>query len=272
MVTRSAERAGPLLQVLEQLGAEPVPCPLTRICGPAEADAEKLAAAIERLSRGQYDWLVFSSANAVERLLVEMRTAGLGADVLSGVRIACVGPATERALRVSGLAAQVVPQQSDAEGLGRAVVEAAGVQIASTRVLVPRAEGGKSDALDALREAGAAVDAVTLYRSCTAEASAPEVAAGLELLRSRGADVVAFFAPSQVRAAIDLLGRDACQLIAHCRVVAAIGRTTRAALEERGIAVQAVPSSPTPEALASAIAMEYAVEAGPRPDATSDER
>jgi len=272
VITRSAEKAEALLRLLEGLGAEGHPCPVTRICGPAEEEAARLDAAVARLRQGEYDWLLLSSANAVTRLIATVRAAGPAGELLARVRIACVGSATAAALRAHGLEARVVPQESDAAGLGRAVVAAAGDRVRSARVLLPGAAGGRGEAADALRAAGAEVDVVILYRSCTADPGDPAVANGLSLMRNRAADVVAFYAPSQVRATCELLGDDAPGLIGACRVVAAIGQTTKAALAERGIAVHAIPQSPSAEALASAIAIEYAQRFKPAPRADSDER
>lgn len=224
------------------------------------------------LGARDYDWVLLTSVNAVARFFDAYRAAGQVLEDLGGAKLACVGRATEAALKARDLEARVVPKQNDSAGLGRAVIDASGDRIALQRVLIPCAAGGRTEAAEALRAAGARVDVVTLYRSCTAEADAPEVAPGLELLRDRAADVVAFFAPSQVAAMFELLGAGAGALIGACRVVAAIGQTTRAALAERGVSVDAVPPSPTPEALASAIAMEYADKASSPQRADSDER
>ena len=255
MVTRSPERAACLVRLLEGLGAEVWPCQVTSIAAVEDAG---LRTSLSRLREGAYDWVLFGSANAVRRFFEELGRAGLTSAALAAVQVGCVGPATDTALRARGLRAVVVPHQSDAVGLGHAVMAAAGTTVRSARILVPGAAGGRTEAVEALRAAGAEVDVVALYRSQTVAADAPEAAKGLSLLRARDVDVVAFYAPSQVRATCELLGAEAAELIRACRVVAAIGGTTRAALEERGVTTIAVPSSPTPEALASAIVAEYA--------------
>src|SRR5262249_51063993 len=126
------------------------------------------------------------------------------------------------------------------------------------RVLVPRAEGGRDDAIDRLHEAGVEVVPVTAYRTVPRSADDPSLMIGLDLIAHRRAAVVAFFAPSQVTAPADLLAARAGGLdVLDAAVVAAIGPTTAAALAERGVRAAAVAVSPDPAAMASALAAVY---------------
>ena len=68
VVTRSREQAGELVDMLEERGAEAIQAPTIRIAPPEDPDALDRACA----EAGAYDWIVFTSANAVESF---MRTA-----------------------------------------------------------------------------------------------------------------------------------------------------------------------------------------------------
>jgi uroporphyrinogen III methyltransferase/synthase len=165
-----------------------------------------------------------------------------------------VGPVTAAALAAAGVAL-AVPPAANAAALAAAVLAAG--PVAGLRVLVPRAAGGRDEAVAALRAAGAAVDPVDLYRSVTAPATEPAVAAALARLRAGQIEVAIFFAPSQVTALFELLGDQAARLLAGVGLVAAIGPTTRAALVARGVEVAVAPDSPEVAALASRVAERY---------------
>jgi uroporphyrinogen-III synthase len=238
VITREAEAAAPYAAALAPLGLEGLALPVTRTA-PAQ-DPQELARA---LAHGGYAAIVVASARAA--LAVQ---AARGAATLPEVW--AVGPATARALAAAGITAQVSPGARDAASLATALV--AERSLAGRRVLVPRAEDGRDEAIAILRDAGAVVDAVTAYRTIAADAADPALAHGLELLRRGEVAVCAVFAPSQVAALDALVG--VRRITAR---FAAIGETTAGALREAGVAAVAVAGAPTPERLAKAVSAVY---------------
>ena len=230
------EDAARYAAVLAPLGLEVVALPVTR-SEPAR-DPAVLARAI---AQGGYAAVVVASARAAEAL-----HAARGAHALPEVW--AVGPATARALAAAGIPAEVPPIARDGRALAEAMV--AGRALAGRRVLVPRAEDGRDDAIEILRAAGADVDAITAYRTVAVAGDAPELAHGLAVLRD--AAVCAVFAPSQVTA-LDAL----VPIRAITARLVAIGQTTAAALREAGAAAVAVAAAPTPEGLAKAVSAVY---------------
>jgi uroporphyrinogen-III synthase len=144
----------------------------------------------------------------------------------------------------------VPPGVRDGATLARALVAAR--EVAGQRVLVPRAEDGREEAIAILREAGAQVEAIAAYRTVTASADDPALAHGLGLLRRGEVAVCAVFAPSQVAALDALVG-----VRAITARFAAIGETTAAALRAAGATAVAVAGAPTPEGLAKAVSAVY---------------
>lgn len=266
LVTRAAEQADRFARALAELGAEPIHCPLVRLAPPEPVDAARLDDALDGL--GRFAWVVFASANAVERFFAAMTARALDGRALAGVRLACVGAATAAALGRAGLRADLVPAHGDASGLARAV--AASGDLRGARVLVPRAAGGREEAIELLRAAGAEVEAVAVYRLAPVEADHPSVAASLARLRARQVRAAAFFAPSQVRALFDLLGADARSILGAVPTLAAIGATTASALAARGLTARVVPPAPDAEALAAGIAADVVAREPPAPTATPD--
>ena len=181
VVTRARAQASPLAQRLRGLGATVVEAPAIR--------TEPLAVTVPDLAG--YDLLAVTSPNGAQRLLEEVHDAR----ALAGPVIAAIGPGTARALRKGGIEPDVVPPRAVAESLVEALRE-----VPVRRALVARAEEGRDVLLEALRDRGAEVDVLALYRT-VAEPLSEEVreAAG-------AADYVTFTSGSSVRhflAAID---------------------------------------------------------------------
>ncbi len=294
LVPRAREQAQGFADAVQALGGEPVLMPLTRIAAPAAEQRAELDRALARLrgrpgQGGGYDWLLLASANAVQRFFDELDELGLDARALGGCRIACVGRATARALAARGLRADLVPTRGDAVGVAEAVLAAAATArapgdgagdkpddgtddgaddrsgpAAGMRVLIPRAAGGRDEAVERLRAAGAEVDAVTVYRSDALGVEEAALAPGLAALRAGSVHVIALFAPSQVEALLALAAAAGCEpAVRACPVIAAIGATTRTALERRGIDVQVLPDEPDATRLAEAIATHVSEHAPP---------
>src|SRR5204862_2787891 len=100
VVTRSREQAGELVEMLEERGAEAIQAPTIRIAPPDDSEPLERAAA----GAGSYDWIVFTSANAVEALLGRLQQRG---DIreLKGVRVCAIGPSTAQRIARFGLRA-----------------------------------------------------------------------------------------------------------------------------------------------------------------------
>ena len=248
LVTRAAGQAEKVVRAVAELGGEPMVAALTRLVPPA--DPAPLAAALDRLAG--YRWVVFTSANAVDHFFAALAARGLDARGLAAARLACVGRATAAALARRGLTADLVPPHGDAAGVARAVLAA---DASPGAVLVPRAERGREEAAALLAAAGAEVDLVPVYRLEPVPPTDPALAHALARLAAGEVSAVAFFAPSQVRALVELAGADA---LARVPVLAAIGETTAGALRDSGLAPAVVASAPDGEALVAAIAAALA--------------
>jgi len=126
-------------------------------------------------------------------------------------------------------------------------------EVAGRRVLVPRAEGGREEAIALLRAAGAEVEEVVAYRTEATPAGDPALAEGRAALAAGDAAICVVFAPSQVAALAALVGPAALTALPF----AAIGETTAAALRAAGAGAVAVARTPTPAGIASAVASVY---------------
>jgi uroporphyrinogen-III synthase len=214
---------------------EVIAMPVTRTEPPPDPDA------LARALAEPHDAILVASARGAIAVLEEARKAGTrNGRAITMAEVWAVGPATQL-MFVNARTGEY----ANAASLARALLAARGPNI---RVLVPRAEGGREEAIEILRAAGAHVIDVIAYRTVPVSADDPSIADGLAALPR--ADVVVFFAPSQVAALAALT-----DLVA-LRQCVAIGETTAAALRERGIE-PAVAAEPTPRGIANAVASVY---------------
>jgi uroporphyrinogen III methyltransferase/synthase len=157
LVTRPAHQAESMVRKLEHLGAVVTRMPVVEIREPA--DFTPLDRALEQLRRGEWDWLVFTSANGVHALLRRLDALGRDLRDLGSVKLAAIGPKTAEALREYRLRADVVPATTySSEGLAEALKP----HVAGKRVLLARANRGRELLRDELAKV-ATVEQVTVY-------------------------------------------------------------------------------------------------------------
>jgi uroporphyrinogen III methyltransferase/synthase len=221
-VTRARAQASGLAARLRALGASVVEAPAIRI-EPIAADVPDVAA---------YDLLCLTSPNGVHRLLEEVRDAR----ALAGPTIAAIGPGTAGALREHGIEADIVPERSVAESLVEALAT-----VDVRRALVARAEEARDVLPGALRERGAEVDVLALYRTVAEPLDDAGRTAAL------GADYATFTSASSVRFFHEAVGTlDGPRLVS-------IGPVTSAALRERGYEPAVEAGDHTPDGLVAAL-------------------
>ncbi len=215
--TRDGSPEDPLTRKLEAEGARVSVWPTLRFAPPS--DPTSIREARETLASGGYDWVVVTSARAVEPLGAPPASAS--------PRVAAVGAATASELRLHGWTVDVVGDR-DAGALVDALAREADLK--GRRVLFP-AGSLAGDALeDGLSALGARVDRVEAYRTIPTPPDERSVRADL----AGGVDVVAFASPSAVRALARTLGSDWPTKLEGVGV-AAIGPVTAEALVESGM-------------------------------------
>jgi uroporphyrinogen III methyltransferase/synthase len=219
-----------LVRELEARGAKAVLSPMVAFHPPY--DFAPLDKALRELRI--FDWLLFTSANAV-RALVD-RSQSLELDVMksfAALRIAAVGPVTAEAARKAGLHVSRVA----AKHQGMAIADEFSAELAQKRILLPRSNLASSELPDALRRLGAQVTEVIAYRTFAGD---PE-GEGQSQFFSGHLEAVLFFSPSAVR---NFLNWDAGKggLVLRSisdssrkTAVVAIGPVTAVALRDAGL-------------------------------------
>jgi uroporphyrinogen III methyltransferase / synthase len=248
VLTRAQEQAREFSQLLAAYGAEPVEVPTIQIVPPASWQA--IDNAVTHLST--YQWLIFTSVNGVRPFMDRLRAAGKDARALANLRLCAIGPRTAQELGTYGLTPDVVPTEFQAEGVITALAD---VGIHGSRILIPRAEVAREILPNQLRELGATVEVLPVYRTIV---PAVGVASLMQQLQDGQVAVVTFTSSSTVRNFMELLGgRDRVRPLLAGTVVACIGPITARTAEEYGVTVTVMPAENTVPALTDAIVRHF---------------
>lgn len=245
LVPRPAEQGKATAAAIRARGGKPVLLPAIEIRGPS--DPAPLASAIEQLRT--YQWVLFTSANGVDRFLNALYAAGFDARAFAHARLGVIGPKTAAALARFGLKADVTAEEFVGEGLARAVLGEGN----PGRVLLARAEVARDALPELLRSAGAQVDVVPVYETVTADTGA-QLRARFE---ANEIDVALFTSSSTVNAVVEALGDHAKALLSRV-IVASIGPITSRTLADHGLSAQVEASAFTVEGLLDALEAHYA--------------
>lgn len=227
--TRPAGPAAPLSQKLRTLGAEVVELPAIAL--------EPLD--FEPVDAGAFDWIVFTSANAVRHFW----RGGPPAPPVA--KVCAIGPATAAALDALGVRADLIAEQHQAEGVVKALSRE---PLEGKRILLPAALATREVLPRELSAMGALVTTLPVYRN-VAPAGLEEAARALFAEGTRPHWVV-FASPSAVK---NLLAAVGCAALEGVRI-AVIGPVTADAVRRHGLNVDLEPASFTAEALAEALA------------------
>ena len=252
VVTRAASQASEFVTELERYGAMVISCPTIEIAEPESY--ERLDEAIDHLYG--YDWLIFTSANAIEYFLRRLNARGVKVEDLDEIKVCAIGQASADKLRDAHVHVDVIPSQSKAEGVFAALTEFVGgaEQLHGLNILLPRAAVGRDYLPKALEEAGARVDVVTAYRTVVPE----NLDRGrLSAMLAGSADCIAFTSSSTVKNLALLFDTHDLSKVLSGLTIACIGDVTAATAAEYGLRVDIQPSTPTVSALARVIAEYY---------------
>lgn len=167
---------------------------------------------VEHSYNPPYDWIVFTSANGVEHYKAQFQ----------GEKIACIGPATAKAVEDKGGVVSYIPKEFVAESIDLGDVR-------GQKILLPRAKKARDILPENLKKAGAIVDVVVTYDVETNYDSS-------SLLEcARRPDFLTFTSSSSVDSTIELLERAGKGDWLRESHLVCIGPITEDRLKKRGI-------------------------------------
>lgn len=250
VVTRTRDKASELVALLEEQGANCLECATISIEPPDSWN--DLDEALTRLD--DFQWIIFTSINAVDYFFKRLHHKGLDCRVLKGCRVAAVGKVTAERLKGYGLICDLLPEKYTGEGLA-AALEKEGVD--GQNILLPRARRAREVVPDRLRRAGAGVTVVPVYQNVAPEGCNDFLK---NKLLEKDIDMVTFTSSSTVVNFIKMLGTDEAEelrvLMGEVKI-AAIGPITAETVRDHGLEVDVQPEKYTIPDMVQAIVDYY---------------
>jgi uroporphyrinogen III methyltransferase/synthase len=251
VVTRPIDEAQRSARSLESLGAEVLIAPTVEIL-PLE-DFEPLDQAIHRLD--SFDWLVFTSANGVRHFFDRIETLGKDLRAIGHIKLAAIGPSTAETLAQYHLKVDLIPGSYRSEALA----EALAAQVAGRRVLLARADRGRTilkDELDSI----AHVEQVPVYRNADIETLAPSI---LSRIEEGSIDWITMTSSAIAERLLGLLSEPAKARIGQTVRLASLSPVTSEAIKRLGFPIDVEATTYTWDGLVEAIAARVASEKSP---------
>jgi len=267
LITRPRAQAADFAEQLRQAGFEPIFFPVIEI-HPIENNVA-LERALENLDC--YEWVVFTSVNAVEVVFDVLARRALSptkqSPLLAGrllrslsireercstiarsdipPRVTAVGSKTADALRARGIEPDFIP----AEFVGVNILAGLG-DVRGKWILLPRADIARKELPEAIAQAGGIAHEIIVYQTLPAKADGE----GLSALKS-GVDVVTFTSPSTVENFVALLRQNRLDPLnlPNNPLFACIGPVTEQAARSEGLENIVVAKEYTTDGLIEAI-------------------
>lgn len=223
-ITRNSLANAELAAELHERHAIAIHIPLLSFSNPH--DDAPLDDALTQLDK--FDWLIFTSAEAVRRVVARSKKAGVSLEGVSFLgKVAAVGPGTAKVAKENGIAVNFVAEQSN----GLALANELGDRVRGQTLLLPRSDRANPGLPAALRRNGANVTEVIAYRTL------PPTDIDIEKVEQvcRGeSDAILFFSPSAVEHFVAIVGARSLDCLRQETVALAIGSVTAAALHNAG--------------------------------------
>ena len=235
LVPRTKEQAASLSEQLRRYGAVPVEVPTISVEPPRTP--QQMDRALHGLVAGRYQWIAFTSVNAVRAIREKFEEYGLDARAFAGIKVAAVGEQTAAALVAFGVKPDLLPSgEQSAAGLLEDWPAYDDVFDPINRVFLPRADIATETLVAGLIELGWEVEDVTAYRTVRAAPPAAEIR---EAIKTGGFDAVLFTSSSTVRNLIGIAGKPHASTVVAC-----IGPQTAKTAEEHGLRVDVLAEKP----------------------------
>ncbi len=249
LVPRTKDQAGPMVSRLAGYGAEAEVVPTISVEPPRTP--QQMDKAVHGLVTGRYQWIGFTSVNAVRAVRERFAAFGLDARAFAGLRVAAVGGVTADALRAWGIEPDLVPDggtEQSAAGLLEIWPPYDRELDPINRVFLPRADIATETLVAGLTVLGWEAEDVTAYRTVRA---APPPAPVREAIKGGAFDAVVFTSSSTVRNLVGIAGKPHPNTVVAC-----IGPATAKSAREHGLRVDVLAPEPTAAAVVDALA-EY---------------
>jgi uroporphyrinogen-III synthase len=246
VITRAEGRGNKLATKLREAGAIPILYPVIAHTPPDDLLA--FNEAIRNMVAGTYDWLVVTSATAVQAIHESVIRIGAShGEWRRRMHVAVIGAGTAQAcIDLLGLQPHIVPEAFNAHALAGAMGDVRG-----QRILLPNADIARPALQAALQAAGAQVVRVIAYKTVPAGQNPIDMN---QLLLAGSVDAICFTSGSTVRHFASRLSDDALRVAQRTRI-SCIGASTAAAAAALGFEKATVAREASDNGLIEALHM-----------------
>ncbi|MBN1301514.1 MAG: uroporphyrinogen-III synthase [Melioribacteraceae bacterium] len=234
LLTRSREQSAGEISMLEDAGAEVIAFPAIKIL-PKTQDGN-ITAALNEL--GNYNYIVFTSANAVKHFNGFLETGGKV--IPRSVKVVCTGDKTAETCRKFNIDADIVPEEFSASSI---IKYFSSMNLQGQKFLVPASNIARDELSSGLISLGADIVMLPIYEVAVNN----EIPEMIEFIKTNKPDAFIFTSPSSFAAFNDLMKIENTAEYFFRKVVVAIGRTTENAISEKSVRVALVPETFTVE-------------------------
>ena len=229
---------------LETLGAEVLELPLISITKDVARDAF-----VEILSElGQYDWIVFTSANGVRFFFEDFLKGFQDIRALGMLRFACVGAATAREIQRHNIRVECMPDTATGASLADALIATGSMD--SAKVIVVTGNLNRDTMVKKLEAARAIVDKLPLYKTEKVDLSSNPVA---DDFRQKGADAILFASSSAAQSFYEQSPALQLERGAKKPLLGSIGPQTTETMDENDMSPDFEAKKPSLDALIEAM-------------------
>lgn len=247
VITRAIDQAEESSLLFSQYGAKVILFPAVKIIPP---DSWKEFDDVV-MNVKPPDYIIFTSSNAVKKFYE--RLSELNQELnYTDIIIAAVGSKTAAECKRFGIPVNILPDEYSARGLIKTLSH---YELKDRVIFIPRSAIGRDELPVELEKTGAVVKAVSVYN--VVQPNADEAASYIKELQENKIDLFVFTSPSTFENFISIVAIDDIPDYFRETDVAAIGSTTRAAIEERGVKVSVQPEEFTMEGLLKAVLKFY---------------
>ena len=243
LVTRARTQASEFAELLEANGADVIQFPTIAI-HPIELKSDEIP------TPDTYDWVIFTSVNAVEIYYDLLKRIGKDTRIFGSCQVCSVGQKTTVALNRIGIEPDCVPTHASGNAIAKELKN-----VKDKNILLPRAKIATADLPEGLQKRGANVNDVAIYDTLKVESQCGDVI--LKDLSDGKIDIVTFTSSSTVRNFIEVFPKqNPKDLLANVRV-AVIGPTTEATAIKHGLQIDIRAKKATIESLTQTIVSTF---------------
>ena len=247
VITRTVEQSKESSEVFRQLGANVIIFPTLDIVPPDSWIEFDTAVT----SKSRIDFIIFTSAHAVKMFVKRSEELGIVYDY-NRIKIVAVGNKTSAVCEKNKIPVHIIPKKFSGAGV---IEELSSYDLKEKIIFIPRSAIGREELPGGLEKLGAILKTAPVYN--VSLPSKEKIKDSMDVLNNNKPDLFIFTSPSTFENFLQIINvSDPVQYFNNYDV-AAIGPTTKTAIENKSVHVNIIPDEYTIDGLAKAIIEFY---------------